>query len=75
MTGGATAKQFGLVSFWPWAKAGFGGMVVEGTQFTALETGLIVAQNAAFNFCLVGLVWEAGVATGSAIIAGFIDTK
>ena len=75
MTGGATAEQFGLVSFLPWAKAGFGGMAAEGAQFTALETGLIVAQNSALNFCLVGLTWEAGVAIGSAINAGLIDTQ
>lgn len=75
MTGGATAEQFGLVSFLPWAKAGFGGVAVDGVQFTAIETGVLVAQNSLLNFCLVGLSWEAGVAVGSAINAGFIDTK
>jgi RHS repeat-associated protein len=67
LTRGAFAAETGFPTFLQWARFAFRGMATCGTTFTGMETGALVAYGSFANSVFVGLVYEAGVAVGSAI--------
>ena len=69
ITGQGTANMLDTITIRDWYKIGFGGATMGAATFTTLETGIIVGGTIVINNAIVGVVWEAGVAVGSAIRA------
>ena len=62
---GATARTFYSPTFLQWARAGFRGLVMGASQFTALETGIVVGAVSLINTLSTAVAFEFGVAIGS----------
>ena len=66
-SGKAFATAYDSTTLFRWARSGFGGAVLRGVSFTALETGVIAGATQAVAFVAVGAAFEVGVGIGSVV--------